>query len=54
MNDEDIQTIEQVKQVLKGSDPLEFEGVSIEERYPWIEEVLVRFTYQRLNKSEKE
>jgi len=26
MNDEDIQTIEQVKQVLKGSDPLEFEG----------------------------
>jgi transposase InsO family protein len=53
MNDEDIQTIEQVKQVLKGSDPLEFEGVSIEERYPWIEEVLVRFTYQRLNKSEK-
>ena len=53
MNDEDIQTIEQVKQVLKGSDPLEFEGVRIEERYRWIEKVLVRFTYQRLNKSEK-
>ena len=53
MNDDDIRTIEQVKQFLGGSKPLEFEGVSIEERYRWIERVLVRFTYQRLSKSEK-
>jgi len=53
MNDEDIRTIEQVKQFLRGSKPLEFEGSSIEERYRWIEKVLVRFTYQRLSKSEK-
>src|SRR4030042_5958128 len=53
MNDKDIQTIRQVKQFLKGSDPLEFEGGSIEERYRWTEIVLVRFTYQRLSKSEK-
>ncbi len=53
MNDDDIQTIEQVKQFLGGSKPLEFEGLSIEERYRWIEKVLVRFTYQRLSKSEK-
>ena len=53
MNDNDIRTIEQVKQFLGGSKPLEFEGVSIEERYRWIEMVLVRFTYQRLSKSEK-
>jgi len=53
MNDEDIQTIEQVKQFLRGSGPLEFEGVSIEERYRWVEAVLVRFTYQRLYRAEK-
>jgi transposase InsO family protein len=53
MNDDDIRTIEQVKQFLGGSKPLVFEGVSIEERYRWIERVLVRFTYQRLSKSGK-
>lgn len=53
MNDDDIRTIEQVKWFLGGSKPLEFEGVSIEERYRWIEKVLVRFSYQRLSKSEK-
>jgi hypothetical protein len=44
MNDDEIRTIEQVKQFLGGSKPLEFEGGSIEERYRWIEKVLVRFT----------
>ena len=53
MNDKDLQTIEQIKQFLKGSEPLEFKGVSIEDRYRWIEMVLVKFTYQRLGKSEK-
>jgi len=53
MNDEDIQTIEQVRQFLAGSEALEFEGVSIAERYRWIERVLVRFTYCRLNRTEK-
>ena len=53
MNDDDIRTIEQVKQFLGSSKPLAFEGVSIEERYRWIERVLARFTYQRLSKPEK-
>jgi len=53
MNDDDIRAIEQVKQFLGSSKSLEFEGVSIEERYRWIEKVLVRFTYQRLGKPEK-
>jgi transposase InsO family protein len=53
MNDEDMQTIEQVKQFLAGSEALEFRGASIEERYRWIETVLVRFTYSRLNRAEK-
>jgi transposase InsO family protein len=53
MNDEELRTIEQVKQFLKGSESLRFEGVSIEERYMWIETVLVRFKYYRLNRAEK-
>jgi hypothetical protein len=53
MNDEKLTTIEQVKQFLKGSETLSFEGVSVEERYHWIESVLVRFMYHRLKRAEK-
>ena len=53
MNDEKLTTIEQIKQFLQGSETLEFKGVSMEERYPWIESVLVRFAYHRLKRAEK-
>ena len=53
MNDEELRTIEQVKQFLEGSEALTFEGVSIEERYRWIEAVLMRFKYHRLNRADK-
>ena len=53
MNDEKLNTVEQIKQFLEGSDALEFEGVSIGERYRWIETVLVRFKYPQLNRVEK-
>jgi predicted DNA-binding transcriptional regulator AlpA len=53
MNDERLQTIEQVKQFLEGSEVLDFGGVSVEERYHWIETVLVRFMYYRLKRTEK-
>lgn len=53
MNDEKLTTVEQVKQFLEGSEALAFRGVSIEERYRWIESVLVRFKYYRLNRAEK-
>jgi len=53
MNDEKLNTVEQVKRFLEGSKALEFGGVSIEERYRWIETVLVRFEYYRLNRAEK-
>jgi len=52
MNDERLQTIEQVRQFLEGSEPLEFGGVSVEERYHWIEAVLGRFRYYRLKRAE--
>jgi transposase InsO family protein len=53
MNDEELQTIEQVKQFIEGSEALEFRGVSLGERYQWIEAVLVRFPYYRLKRAEK-
>ena len=53
MNDEKLNTVEQVKQFLEGSEALKFGGVSIEERYRWIEAVLVRFKYSRLRRAEK-
>jgi transposase InsO family protein len=53
MNDERLQTIEQVKQFLEGSEGLELRGVSVEERYRWIEGVLKRFGYYRLKRAQK-
>jgi transposase InsO family protein len=53
MNDGRLQTIEQVKKFLEGSKVLEFRGLSMEEKYKWMEVGLVRFSYLRLNKTEK-
>ena len=53
MNDDMLQTIEQVKEFLAGSEGVKFEGVSVEERYRWIEGVLRRFQYYRLKRAEK-
>ena len=47
MNDKQLQTIEQVKQFLEGSEAIEFRGLTTEERYCWIKEVLIRFKYHR-------
>jgi hypothetical protein len=53
MNDEKLQTIEQVKQFLEGTERVEFRGLTVEEKYGWIERVLVRFRYQGLERAEK-
>lgn len=53
MNDEQLQTIEQVKQFLEGSERVEFRSVTVEEKYVWIERVLVRFRYYCLKRGEK-
>jgi len=53
MNDERLQTIEQVKEFLAGNEALDFRGVSVGERYRWIETVLGRFKYYRLKRAEK-
>ena len=47
MNDEHLETIEQVKQFLEGSEKVEFKGLAVEEKYEWAERVLVRFGIQQ-------
>jgi len=53
MNDKRLQTIEQVKRFLDGSETLDFGGISVKERYHFIETVLRRFKYYRLKRSGK-
>ncbi len=53
MNDGRLQTVEQVRQFLEGSEAVEFRGLTAKEKYYWIEEVLIRFRYHRLKRAEK-
>ena len=53
MDDGQLQTIEQVRQFLEGSEAVEFRGLTAQEKYCWIEEVLIRFKYHRLKRGEK-
>ena len=53
MEDKNLQTIDQVRQFLEGSEVLEFTVPSVEERYGWIESVVRRFRYSTLKKAEK-
>ena len=53
MNDGQLQTVEQVRGFLEGSEVVEFRGLTTKEKYYWIEEVLIRFRYHRLKRAEK-
>ena len=53
MNDRQLQTVEQVGQFLEGSEGVEFRGLTTKEKHYWIEEVLIRFRYHRLERTEK-
>ncbi len=53
MNDGQLQTVEQVRQFLEGSEAAEFRGPTAKAKYYRIEEVLIRFRYHRLKRSEK-
>jgi transposase InsO family protein len=49
MNEAQVRTLEQVRQVLDGTQALEFRGAQDDEgRYAWIESVLRRFDYRQL------
>jgi hypothetical protein len=53
MNDEQLQTLDQVKRFIKGSQSIEFKGLIAREKYHWVEEVLKRFRYPKLQKEGK-
>ena len=51
MNDKRLQTIEEVKEFLAGSGVLDFSGISLKERYRWMETVPVRFKYYQMKRA---
>lgn len=53
MDDTQITTLKEVKQVLKSAQAIAFKGISREQIYRWIESVLKRFKYFELNRKEK-
>jgi transposase InsO family protein len=53
MNDGQLQTVERVRGFLEGSEAVEYRGLTAQEKYYWIEEVLIRFRYHRLKRGEK-
>jgi transposase InsO family protein len=53
MNDEKLQTLEQVKNFIEGSQEVKFRGLNAREKYNWIDEVLKRFRYPKLQKEGK-
>jgi Integrase core domain len=53
MNDEQLQTLEQVKGFVEGSQPVDFHGLNTREKYQWTEDVLRRFRYPKLQKEGK-
>ena len=53
LNDGQLQTVEQVRQFLEGTEVVEFRGLTVKEKYYWIEELLIRFKYHLLKRDEK-
>lgn len=53
MNDSHMVSITQIKEFIKISKGIEFQGASRDEKYRWIEDVLNRFRYFSLRKKEK-
>ena len=54
MNEAQVRTLEQVCQVLAGTQALEFRGAEDDEgRYAWIESVLRRFHYRQLPRQQR-
>jgi len=54
MNEAQVRTLEQVRQVLEGTQSLEFRQAEDDEgRYAWIESVLRRFDYRQLSRAHR-
>lgn len=55
MNETQVKTLEQVRQVLEGTQALEFRTAEDddEQRYAWIEQVLRRLGYRQLGRGDR-
>ena len=53
MNDTQLETLDQVRQFLEGTEAISFQIESKDERYRWIQHTLVKFRYLKLSKSDK-
>lgn len=55
LNEAQVKTLEQVRQVLEGARELVFQGAgdADEQRYEWIEPVLRRFGYRQLGRADR-
>jgi transposase InsO family protein len=54
MNEAQVRTLEQVRQVLAGTQAMEFQAAADDQgRYAWIESVLRRFEYRRLPRADR-
>ena len=54
MNEAQVRTLEQARQVVAGTQALEFRRAQDDEgRYAWIEQVLRRFEYGRLGRADR-
>ena len=45
MDDKELQTLEQVKQIVDSSQGIEFNGLNLKEKYHWTEDVSKKFKY---------
>ena len=53
MNETQVRSLEQVRQVLQGTQALQLSFAQPEERYAWIAQVLQRLGYRRLGRSDR-
>ncbi|HEY4964570.1 MAG TPA: transposase family protein [Candidatus Saccharimonadales bacterium] len=53
MNDTQLETLDQVRQFLEGSEAISFQIESKDARYHWLQHTLVKFRYLQLSKTDK-
>ena len=53
MNDTQLETLDQVRQFLEGTETVSFQIESKNARYRWLQHTLVKFRYLQLSKADK-
>jgi hypothetical protein len=53
MNDTQLETLDQVRQFLEGTEAVSFQIDSKKARYRWLQQTLVKFRYLQLSKTDR-